>query len=69
LTRLSRFLREVKKAILPLECPEAREDRHEGFAKSDVREVGLDEAIIRRYIHEQEKNERDQERGLFDDLH
>ena len=33
-----------------------------------VSTVGLDEAMIRRYIHEQEKNERDQERGLFDDL-
>ncbi len=29
--------------------------------------VGLDEALIRRYIQEQEKDERDQERGLFDD--
>lgn len=28
---------------------------------------GLDEAMIRRYIQEQEKHERDQERGLFDD--
>ena len=34
-----------------------------------VSTVGLDEAMIRRYIHEQEKNERDQERGLFDNLH
>jgi putative transposase len=34
-----------------------------------VSTVGLDEAMIRRYIHEQEKNERDQERGLFDDQH
>ena len=34
-----------------------------------VSTVGLDEAMIRRYIHEQEKNERDQERGLFDDHH
>lgn len=33
-----------------------------------VSTVGLDEAMIRRYIHEQEKNEREQERGLFDDL-
>jgi len=31
-----------------------------------VSTVGLDEALIRRYIHEQEKHERDQERGLFD---
>lgn len=30
--------------------------------------VGLDEGMIRQCIHE-EKNERDQERGLFDDLH
>jgi len=29
--------------------------------------VGLDEALIRLYIREQEKYERDQERGLFDD--
>ncbi len=34
-----------------------------------VSTVGLDEALIRRYIHAQEKNERDQERGLFDDQH
>ena len=33
-----------------------------------VSTVGLDEAMIRRYIHEQEQNEREQERGLFDDL-
>ena len=33
-----------------------------------VSTVGLDEAMIRRYIQEQEKHERDQERGLFDDL-
>lgn len=32
-----------------------------------VSTVGLDEAMIRRYIQEQEKGERDQERGLFDD--
>ena len=31
-----------------------------------VSTVDLDEALIRRYIHEQEKHERDQERGLFD---
>jgi len=30
--------------------------------------VGLDEAMIRRYIQNQEKHERDQERGLFDDM-
>jgi hypothetical protein len=28
--------------------------------------VGLDEAMIKEYIQNQEKNERDQERGLFD---
>ena len=33
-----------------------------------VSTVGLDEAMIRQYIHDQEKHERDQERGLFDDL-
>lgn len=33
-----------------------------------VSTVGLDEAMIRRYIQNQEKHERDQERGLFDDL-
>ena len=33
-----------------------------------VSTVGLDEALIRRYIQNQEKHERDQERGLFDDL-
>ncbi len=32
-----------------------------------VSTVGLDEALISRYIQEQEKDERDQERGLFDD--
>jgi putative transposase len=32
-----------------------------------VSTVGLDEAMIRQYIQEQEKDERDQERGLFDD--
>ena len=31
-----------------------------------VSTVGLDEAMIRRYIQEQDKHERDQERGLFD---
>ena len=31
-----------------------------------VSTVGLDEALIRRYIQDQEKDERDQERGLFD---
>lgn len=33
-----------------------------------VSNVGLDETMIRRYIQNQEKHERDQERGLFDDL-
>lgn len=33
-----------------------------------VNTVGLDEAMIRRYIREQDRHERDQERGLFDDL-
>ncbi len=33
-----------------------------------VSTVGLDEAMIRKYIQDQEKHERDQERGLFDDL-
>jgi putative transposase len=28
----------------------------------------LDETMIRQYIQNQEKHERDQERGLFDDL-
>ena len=32
-----------------------------------VSTVGVDEAMISRYIEEQEKHERDQERGLFDD--
>jgi putative transposase len=32
-----------------------------------VSTVGLDEATIREYIQNQEKNERGQERGLFDD--
>ena len=32
-----------------------------------VSTVGLDEAMIRQYIQNQEKNEREQERGLFDD--
>ena len=31
-----------------------------------VSTVGLDEAMIREYIQNQEKNERDEERGLFD---
>ena len=31
-----------------------------------VSTVGLDETMIRRYIQNQEKHERDQERGLFD---
>ena len=31
-----------------------------------VSTVGLNEAVIRQYIKEQEKYERDQERGLFD---
>jgi putative transposase len=30
-----------------------------------VSTVGLDEAMISRYIQDQEKDERDQERGLF----
>jgi putative transposase len=30
--------------------------------------VGLDEAMIRQYIQNQDKHERDQERGLFEDL-
>ncbi|HVX11363.1 MAG TPA: transposase, partial [Pirellulales bacterium] len=30
-----------------------------------VSTVGLDEAMIREYIQNQEKDERDQERGLF----
>ena len=33
-----------------------------------VSTVGLDEAMIRQYIHDQEKNERGQERGLFDNI-
>ena len=32
-----------------------------------VSTIGLDEAMIRRYIQEQDKHELDQERGLFDD--
>ena len=32
-----------------------------------VSTVGLDEAMIREYIQNQEKTERDQERGLFDE--
>ncbi|MBL8827247.1 MAG: IS200/IS605 family transposase [Planctomycetaceae bacterium] len=32
-----------------------------------VSTVGLEETMIRRYIQDQEKNERDQERGLFDE--
>lgn len=32
-----------------------------------VSTVGLDETLIREYIQNQEKDERDQERGLFDD--
>ncbi len=31
-----------------------------------VSTVGLDEAMIREYIQNQEKSERDEERGLFD---
>ena len=31
-----------------------------------VSTVGLDEPMIKRYIQDQEKHERDQERGLFD---
>jgi hypothetical protein len=31
-----------------------------------VSTVGLDEAMIKQYIQDQEKDERDQERGLFD---
>ena len=31
-----------------------------------VSTIGLDEAMIRQYIQNQEKHERDQERGLFD---
>ena len=33
-----------------------------------VSTVGLNEDVIRQYIASQEKNERDQARGLFDDL-
>ena len=33
-----------------------------------VSTVGLDETMIRQYIQNQEEHERDQERGLFDDL-
>jgi len=33
-----------------------------------VSTVGLDEAMIRHYIQEQDKHERDQERGLFDNV-
>ena len=33
-----------------------------------VSTVGLDEAMIRQYIQNQEKHERGQERGLFDNL-
>jgi putative transposase len=33
-----------------------------------VNTVGLDEAMIRRYIEEQDKHEREQERGLSDDV-
>jgi putative transposase len=32
-----------------------------------VSTVGLDETMIRRYIRDQEKIERDQERGLFEE--
>ena len=32
-----------------------------------VSTVGLDETMIRRYIQDQEKIERDQERGLFEE--
>lgn len=32
-----------------------------------VSTVGLDEAVVRRYIQNQERVERDQERGLFDE--
>ena len=32
-----------------------------------VSTVGLEETMIRRYIQDQEKNERNQERGLFDE--
>ena len=35
---------------------------------SCVSTVGLDETMIRRYVQDQEKTERDQERGLFDDV-
>ena len=31
-----------------------------------VSTVGLDEAMIKRHIQDQEKHERDQDRGLFD---
>jgi hypothetical protein len=31
-----------------------------------VSTVGLDEAMIKQYIQDQEKDERDQERGLFE---
>ncbi len=31
-----------------------------------VSTVGLDEEVIRQYIHDQDKHERDQQRGLFD---
>ena len=33
-----------------------------------VSTVGLDEAMIKQYIQNQEKDERDQERGLFDNV-
>ena len=33
-----------------------------------VSTVGLDEDMIKRYIQDQEKHERDEERGLFDEL-
>ena len=34
-----------------------------------VSAVGLDKALIRQYIKNQEKHERDQERVLFDDIY
>jgi putative transposase len=55
--RINRDLRKVKGSLY------GRAFWSRGYCVSTV---GLDEAMIREYIQNQEKHERDEERGLFD---
>lgn len=62
----------LSRAILTLPTPYFDLCLHQRVADSSTRTaycvstVGLDEAMIKEYIQNQEKLERDQERGLFD---